>query len=120
MTMRTFLDAGGNEWEAFDVVPRAEERRGYDRRSSSSAAKTTDEERREADRRLTVGGSSTLSSNLQQGWLCFERGSDRRRLAPIPENWQRMRDEELDSLRERARIVRLNSTSLRQLSGRDQ
>ena len=32
MSFRTFVDSSGVEWQAFDVVPRSEERRHYDRR----------------------------------------------------------------------------------------
>lgn len=39
---------------------------------------------------------------LQQGWLAFQRGGDRRRLVPIPENWSTLDDETLLLLLERA------------------
>ena len=37
MALRTFVDSAGHEWQAFDVVPRENERRQYDRRSSDGA-----------------------------------------------------------------------------------
>jgi hypothetical protein len=37
--------------------------------------------------------------------LCFERGEERRRLFPIPEDWQRCSDEELQKYRDSARPV---------------
>jgi hypothetical protein len=117
MTLRTFVDSAGNEWDAFDVIPRAEERRAYERRNSGAVA--VEGERRESDRRVTVGGRSMLNPNLNQGWLCFERGADRRRLTPIPDNWQQYSDAELEALREAARAVRLNPTSLKQMTERD-
>jgi hypothetical protein len=119
VALRTFVDAMGDEWEAFDVIPRAEERRAYNRRSAGQTQAMADAERREHDRRITVGGRSNLVGNLNQGWLCFERGSDRRRLTPIPSDWQRCSDEELSAYRDSARPVRLNSTSLQQLSDRE-
>ncbi len=33
---------------------------------------------------------STLRGPFAQGWLTFEAGEDRRRLSPIPENWQQL------------------------------
>ena len=79
MAFRTFLDSAGNEWQAFDVVPRADERRRVDRRSPEER-RANPEDRRDGDRRLTVGGRSPLASGVAAGWLCFERNGDRRRL----------------------------------------
>ena len=39
---------------------------------------------------------------LQQGWLAFQSGVDRRRLAPIPVNWIDLGEEELINLLGRA------------------
>ena len=104
MGFRTFLDSSGREWAAFDVVPRAEERRRFERREMSHLADATDD-RRDHDRRVTVGGRSSLASGVNSGWLCFERGVDRRRLAPIPDNWQRCSDRELEDYCRSARPV---------------
>ena len=84
MGFRIFLDSGGREWNAFDVVPRAQERRRLERRVMSQLADMIDD-RRDEDRRITVGGRSPLASGVNEGWLCFERGVDRRRLTPIPD-----------------------------------
>ena len=105
MSFRTFVDSEGNEWQAFDVVPRVDERRNYDRRVSEQRDEEEVEERRDSDRRLTVGGSDAIIG--AQGWLCFERGDQRRRLSPIPANWTRATDAELDAYRQAARPVRL-------------
>jgi hypothetical protein len=105
-----FVDGDGNEWQAFDVVPRDNERRRYDRRSTagdgvdderrssagdgvddegrSSAVDDADDERREGDRRLSVG-RTLLRARSGDGWLCFDSGTERRRLRPIPEDWTR-------------------------------
>ena len=106
MSLRIFMDSSGNEWQAFDVVPRSTERRISDRRTI--AASQADAERRERDRRLTVGGRSLLTS---QSWLCFEHGADRRRLSPVPADWQRCSDAELDAYCRLARSVRRNFVS---------
>jgi len=38
--------------------------------------------------------SATLSP-LNYGWLCFALGDERRRFAPIPENWQALSEQDL-------------------------
>lgn len=108
MALREFLDSNGTEWQAFDVVPRENERRRYDRRSSGEtrADGTPVLERREADRRLTIGGRSHLHSGVAAGWLCFESDADHRRLAPIPENWATATDAQLEDYLQAARPVR--------------
>ena len=104
MPFRSFIDSAGNEWQAFDVIPRADERRNYDRRLLDHAEEELSDERRDADRRLTVGGASAVAG--AQGWLCFERGDQRRRLSPIPLNWNRATDAELEAFCVAARPVR--------------
>jgi hypothetical protein len=100
MAFRTFTDSAGTEWQAYDVVPQADERRHYDRRSS---AEDVEGERRQDDRRVTVGRHSLLVN--KQGWLAFESATERRRLSPIPENWERATNEELNGLLESATPV---------------
>jgi hypothetical protein len=39
-----------------------------------------------------------VPSALQDGWLAFQAGMDRRRLAPIPGNWIELSDEQLVAL----------------------
>ena len=108
MALRSFLDSAGNEWQAFDVVPRADERRRFDRRTPAER-RTETADRRDTDRRLTVGGRSPLASGVADGWLCFERGTERRRLCPIPPGWSRCTDEQLDAYCHSARPVRRDS-----------
>ena len=93
MSLRTFVDSTGREWSAFDVVPRDSERRARERRSPDGIE--TFDDRRENDRRLTIGGQAMLASQASQGWLCFERRVDRRRLTPIPSDWEQCTDEQL-------------------------
>jgi hypothetical protein len=98
MSMRMFVGDDGREWQAFDVVPRENERRRYDRRSTpadgvdserrSAPDESVENDRRERDRRLSVGRTS-LPTHSSAGWLCFESGVERRRLRPIPEDWNR-------------------------------
>lgn len=103
MAMRTFVDALGTEWQVYDVVPLAAERRHYDRRSPHEQPEV---ERREGDdRRLTVGRQSLLAGS-GLGWLCFEAAGQRKRLAPIPENWSQATEPELERYCGLARAVR--------------
>jgi hypothetical protein len=94
MALRTFIDSSRREWLAFDVIPRADERRYSDRRNDDEPP-FVGEERRDSDRRLTVGGSGTMQGT--EGWLCFECGEDRRRLSPIPNGWTRASDAMLEA-----------------------
>jgi hypothetical protein len=109
MSFRNFVDSAGDEWQAFDVVPHAEERRNYDRRLSDPVDEEDAPERRDADRRLTVGRASGIAG--AEGWLCFERGEQRRRLSPIPRDWFRASDAELEEYRLAARPVRPNAVT---------
>ncbi|MEO7084651.1 MAG: hypothetical protein ABI442_11455 [Gemmatimonadaceae bacterium] len=119
MSMRTFMDAEGKEWQVFDVVPRIEERRTYDRRLSQPRNSVSDD-RRGNDRRVTVGRRSPLAA-VNSGWLCFERaaGTERRRLMPIPADWRKCGDGTLDGYCREAREVRRDAVSLGEFAGRD-
>jgi len=106
MAFRTFVDASGQEWQAYDVVPPADERRRNDRRGDSSVNGEGDERREPRDdRRLTVGRVPRLSVAHPAGWLVFERGTERRRLSPIPSDWPRCSDDALEAYRQSARPV---------------
>jgi len=50
--------------------------------------------------------SPRLRGAFQQGWLCFDSGPEKRRLSPIPDNWQELADEELERLAGRAERAR--------------
>ena len=59
MPMRTFTDSSGTVWDVFEAHP--------------------------------GGGGRTLSrvpESFRTGWLCFQSASERRRLAPIPPDWE--------------------------------
>jgi hypothetical protein len=44
----------------------------------------------------TVPGSrSSVPESLREGWLTFESPTERRRLAPIPRNWEEASSEKL-------------------------
>src|SRR5215207_3450657 len=104
MSLRTFVDEAGTEWHAFDVVPRKDERRNRERRAADASA-LPPVDRREAERRLTVGELTTLST-VNEGWLCFESDSERRRLSPIPPDWRTSSNSALSAYCRSARAVR--------------
>src|SRR3712207_2199620 len=45
---------------------------------------------------------AALPGTFQSGWLVFESGTEKRRLSPIPGNWQTLPPSELERLCERA------------------
>ena len=87
MSYRTFMDSRGTEWQAWDVVPRLEERRISPRRSAVTHLAGTDRRMR-TERRLIHSQRSVLTPSLIGGWLCFEAAVEKRRLSPIPSDWQ--------------------------------
>jgi hypothetical protein len=105
MSLRTFFDRSGQEWQVFDVVPREDERRNFDRRSSLEMHLQDPDERRDRDRRYTVGGGSPQLSGVTRSWLCFQSGTERRRLSPIPNDWVHLSDARLEAFRQQARPV---------------
>jgi len=97
---RTFRDATSRLWNAWDVIPAWGERRRQDRRIASGQH---DVERRLANRRRRQGELRiALPPRLAGGWLAFECGDERRRLAPIPEQWHELSEEQLRALLQRA------------------
>lgn len=110
MTFRTFTDASGVTWNAWDVRPQSgNRRRGKERRTRGIDDPGVDppvlDERIGAERRARgneevprVGISETLSA----GWLAFKSTSERRRLSPIPPGWEKASESELAALCARA------------------
>lgn len=100
MAHRTFHDGNGQEWDVWEVVPTAVERR-----MAKAPYRSANVERRKTQQTRVV-----VPDSLQKGWLAFQSGRDRRRLAPIPGDWQRMTGPELNALlakadrRARARV----------------
>jgi hypothetical protein len=48
---------------------------------------------------------SPLKGTYPQGWLTFDSGTEKRRLSPIPEDWQGFSDGQLAQLLERAEVA---------------
>jgi hypothetical protein len=75
-THRAFTDALGVKWDVFAVYPEAR-----------------------------LSPHSQLKGTFSQGWLCYDSGAEKRRLSPIPENWQALSDNELERLAQRAEVA---------------
>ena len=73
---RFFVDEHGVRWDAFAVMPTTEPR-----------------------------ALSRLPEPYQQGWLCFESSTEKRRLGPIPSQWSAATEDELRRLRDAAQPV---------------
>jgi hypothetical protein len=48
---------------------------------------------------------SKFRGTFQQGWLCFDSGTEKRRLSPIPDDWRTVSDAALERLAERAEVA---------------
>jgi hypothetical protein len=70
MAVRTFESPDGATWNVWEVVPA-----------------------RMGDFRSSHG--THLPRDLADGWLCFDCGTEKRRLAPLPSNWQERSEEDL-------------------------
>ncbi len=62
MAVRTFESPDGITWTAWEVIPA-----------------------QVSEFRSTHG--SHLPAQMAEGWLCFDCGSEKRRLAPLPSDW---------------------------------
>jgi hypothetical protein len=103
MPQRVFRTASGVEWHVWSVIPGSvggeERRHGYDRRSPDPVIQYKGADRRsQAERRRM----SAVAPGMQLGWLVFESGSERRRLAPIPPAGDARPECDLERLCERA------------------
>jgi len=93
MTHRKIKDGAGRAWDVWEVYPSAVEQRMSGEHPSVPPG---DAPRGRREVRILV------PTALQQGWLAFQSGVDRRRLAPIPVNWIDLGEEELINLLGRA------------------
>ena len=114
MGYRSFTDSTGLEWEAFDVVPQLGERRVDDRRQARRPIAFRD--RRMSERRIVMSRRAVLTAGLSGGWLCFEGRTEKRRLSPIPDDWARCPEAQLEAYCRSARPVRRSI----ELDGRSQ
>jgi hypothetical protein len=89
MAHREFQDERGQLWEVWDVVPERRDRRsGLDRRRQA---------RETFDRRKVKVLSAVITGDLAKGWLVFSSKFERRRYAPLPDQWSDASDLDLRS-----------------------
>ena len=98
MTHRKIKDGVGRQWDVWEVYPSAVEQRMSGEYPAVNGGKPSQPEKREMRIRVP--------SALQEGWLAFQSGNERRRLAPIPENWIALDEEALIRLLARADRLR--------------
>lgn len=72
--LREFTDHKGTKWRVFDVYPQA---------SPPGVQSASSREASRAERVLAFP-----SRDHAEGWLCFESEAEKRRLTPIPPEWE--------------------------------
>lgn len=94
MTHRKFKDGMGRAWDVWEVYPSAVEQR----MSGEFPAVPNDDGSPQEKREVRI----RVPSALEGGWLAFQTGTERRRLAPIPKHWISLDEEALVRLLETA------------------
>lgn len=101
MPYRIFTDTTGSEWQVWDIVPQLSERRDsgeHERRIAVVPIEFADRRRAAGEsRRQTVARRALLRGSYSQGWLCFDNGTEKRRLTPIPGDWTTCSDELIET-----------------------
>ena len=97
VTHRAFKDLQGRIWDVWQVHPSAAERRFSQRRVFDEDRTDSSERRSGEDRRLSGRDTrAPVAAEFAYGWLCFETLGEKRRLAPVPEGWDRADDENIE------------------------
>lgn len=94
---RTFTDVAGVAWEVWEVYPRLLERRLM--RERRAARRGTRE------RRHVPVGRLTQPRQILGGWLAFQSRVERRRLAPVPDEWEDATDRDLQGFLSGSRVT---------------
>ena len=93
MSYRQFKDGEWRAWEAWEVHPSVVERRmQFERRTQT---------RPSSDRRSHREFRLVMPPQLRSGWLAVQRVDAKLRVAPVPEGWMHLTDEELAELVDR-------------------
>jgi len=95
MAHREFTDSNGTRWEVWSVRPEYAERR-----RELHPDETPVERRHRSEFRVPLG------NQWVHGWLCFESDREKRRLAPVPDDWPELPPEKLERLCEAATPTR--------------
>jgi hypothetical protein len=100
MSYRTFVDRDGAYWQVWDSQPTKVERRVSleDRRHLQRFPWREHERRSGLDRRTISQRRITLAEGYGAGWLTFESLEEKRRLIPIPRDWEMASNAELRAL----------------------
>lgn len=102
MRYRVFDDYLGRRWEVWQTNPTISDRRSKERRENPDRRKRKrtykPERRAEGDRRVLSMARFPGIPQLEAGWLCFEREGERKRLAPVPDEWESVDDLTLAAL----------------------
>jgi hypothetical protein len=97
VTHRTFRDLQGRIWDVWQVHPSAAERRFSQRRVVDQDRTDSSERRQGEERRIGERDArAPVAAEFAYGWLCFETAGEKRRLAPVPEGWDRADDETIE------------------------
>ena len=80
MALRSFQDTKGVTWSVWNVVPQTQ----------TGLVANPGHTHAQPGPHLTPG--------LEQGWLCFECPGEKRRLTPIPQDWEECTEQELERL----------------------
>jgi hypothetical protein len=95
MAHRRVTDQFGHEWDVWEVIPSAIERR------FRNSKPVLIDRRRQPEIRI----KAAVSDELQNGWLAFQAPHEKRRYAPVPSNWMTLPDDELLRLLDQADVV---------------
>lgn len=87
---REFTDVQGNRWTVWEVYPRLTERRLMRERRALR--------RGTVERRHVLVGRPTMPRQILAGWLAFQSRHERRRVTPVPDDWEDLGERELRAL----------------------
>jgi hypothetical protein len=96
MAHREFVDSQGIQWEVWTVFPEYAERRRGAKPGRTPAV----------DRRERSEFRVPIASEWADGWLCFKSSTEKRRLAPVPNEWVKLPEAELEQLCQSAKPTR--------------
>ena len=94
MAHREYRDSEGVAWQVWEVIPQSSERRKLRERRMAPRDALERRKRHEARLRLSNGESD--------GWIVFESHDQKKRLRPIPKDWNNASVTELESMCVRA------------------
>ncbi|MEO8335428.1 MAG: hypothetical protein ABI664_10670 [bacterium] len=104
MAHRDYTDSDGVPWQVWEVIPQSVERRKL--RERRVAARDEFDRRRRDEARLRLAGLDV------DGWLVFESFDAKKRLRPIPQDWSKASEVELESMCARAEFAARTSRRL--------